>query len=494
MEESILQLPAYVASLAPRDVADARRLVSLVPARATAIEYRVDLAQESLPVAALLALDERPAIVTCRTAREGGGFEGSVEEYCGLVTAAYDAGATVDVEFSSGLLSRASNFPERQRIVVSCHSPFALPEGWERLLAQMRAAGTRAVKLVAGAADLPASLAIAAIQKRQDGSAVSVFPMGPASAPGRVLSALFGASLVYGSVERRTAPGQLSLADLLETYEIARPRPIESLFGIVGADVSDSLSPFLHNALFRSRGLLSLYLPLPLADFDRPKPQELEFDPPFRGFSVTRPWKLRAAGTAVPSEDVLATGAANTLVLSRGGWRAENTDVDGVFDPLADHDTGEGRSAVILGAGGAARAAVVAARKLGYEVMVASRHDEQADALALELDVDSLAWENVAKSEADLYFNATPIGSRDEDPPAFPAEVLANRPLVFDSVYRRDGSPTSTIRAARAAGCPVVEGIRMFAAQAVRQARLFGVEDATLEEVTRLLGASRSSS
>ncbi len=441
-----------------------------------------------MPAAPLLALDERPAIVTCRSAREGGRFEGSAEEYRAIVTAAYDSGATVDVEFSSGLLSGAESFPQRQRIVVSCHSPFSLPEEWESRLAAMRAAGARAVKLVAGAADLPASLEIAAIQKRQEPS-TSVFPMGPASAPGRILSAHFGASLVYGSVDRGTAPGQLALADLLETYDVARPRPIEALFGIVGSDVSDSLSPLLHNALFRSRDLPFLYLPLPLADFDRSKPQELEFDPPFRGFSVTRPWKLRAAGTAVPSDDVRATGAANTLVLSRGRWRAENTDVDGVFDPLADHDTGEGRSAVILGAGGAARAAVVAARKLGYEVMVASRRDEQADALALELDVDSLAWEDVARSEADLYFNATPIGSRDEDPPACPAEVLANRPLVFDSVYRSDGLPTSTIRAARAAGCPVVEGIRMFAAQAVRQARLFGVEDATLEEVTRLLAA-----
>ena len=64
-------------------------------------------------------------------------------------------------------------------------------------------------------------------------------------------------------------------------------------------------------------------------------------------------------------------GASNTLVrLGKStGWRAENTDVDGVFDPLADHGTGEGRSAVVLGAGGAARAVVVAARRLGYEVL-----------------------------------------------------------------------------------------------------------------------------
>jgi 3-dehydroquinate dehydratase/shikimate dehydrogenase len=487
LDERTLQLPAFIASVAPRDLEDARRLARLVPARATAVEYRVDVAGGELPAAALLALDPRPAIVTCRTAREGGRFDGSAEEYRSIASAAYDAGATVDIELSSGLLSESGAFPDRRRVVVSRHSPFGLPEGWESLLAEMRATGGGAVKLVAGAADLPASLAVAGIQKRSRDGKTSVFPMGLASSPGRILSALFGAALVYGSVDGRTASGQLSIADMLEIYQVDRPRPIEALFGIVGGDVAGSLSPELHNALFRSRGLPRLYLPLPVADFDRGKPQELQFDPPFRGFSVTRPWKLRAAETAVPSEDVRSTRAANTLVLSRGRWRAENTDVDGVFDPLADHDTGEGRTAVVLGAGGAARAAVVAARKLGYEIMVSSRRDERADALALEMDVDSLAWEDVPGSEADLYFNATPIGSSDEDPPAIPPSALENRPLVFDSVYRRDGSPTPTIRAARAARCPTIEGIRMFAAQAVRQARLFGAADATLDEVLRVL-------
>jgi 3-dehydroquinate dehydratase/shikimate dehydrogenase len=491
LDERVLQLPAYVASLAPADLADARRLVSLVPAGATAIEYRLDLAAESLPVEALLALDRRPSIVTVRTVREGGRFAGSREEYRSRVTSAYESGATVDVEFSSGLLSERAELPDRRRVVVSLHCPFSMPEDWASILPAMRATGARAVKLVAGAADLAASLAIAAIQRKQDGASVSVFPMGPASAPGRVLSALSGASLVYGSVERRTAPGQLTLEDLLSMYRVQSLRKIEALFGIVGSDVSESLSPYLHNALFRSRSLPYLYLPLPVADFDRARPQELAFDPPFRGFSVTRPWKLRAAETAVPSEDVRATRAANTLLVTRGRWRAENTDVDGIFDPLADHDTGEGRSAVVLGAGGAARAAVVAAKKIGYEVLVASRRDDQSEALAMELGVDSLAWEGVAKSEADLYVNATPIGSTDDDPPALPASVLENRPLVFDCVYRRDGRATSTIRAARAAGCPVVEGIQMFAAQAVRQARLFGVADATQKEVTGLLGAAR---
>jgi shikimate dehydrogenase len=487
LSEQVLPRPAFVASIAPRDLEDARRLAGGVPEGASAIEYRLDLAEAPIPLARLLELDPRPVLATWRTAAEGGGFSGTAEEYRRLTREAYAAGATVDIEYATGLLSEHGDFEDRRRVVASFHSPFALPEDWETRLAAMAATGARAVKFVAGAAELPTALRLAEIQKLHKGGPVAVFPMGPGSPPGRVLSALFGASLVFGAVERRTAAGQISLAELLDVYGVNRPRPIETLFGIVGAEVSGSLSPALHNALFFARGLPWLYLPLPVADFARVKPQDLLFDPPFRGFSITQPWKRQAVAAGRPSDDVSATGAANTLVRERSAWRSENTDVDGFFDPLADHDTGEGRTAVVLGAGGAARAAVVAARRLGYEVLVSSRHDARADALARELSVDSLGWQDVAASEADLYVNATPLGAHDEDGPAVPAAVLANRPLVFDCVYRRDGSATPTVKAARAAGCAVVPGIQMFAAQAVRQARLFGVESVTPEEVTEIL-------
>jgi shikimate 5-dehydrogenase/3-dehydroquinate dehydratase len=496
LSERILELPSHVASLAPRDLDDARRLAGLVPdgPDAIALEWRLDLAQERIPAAALLALDPRPAIVTWRSSGEGGRFDGSAEEYRALTAEAYAAGATVDVEHASGLLATDA-FPDRRRVVVSAHFPFAIPEQIEGLLEAMAASRARAVKLVAGAADLPTSLAIARLQGRPRPFPAAVFPMGPASAPGRILAAHLGAALVFGFLDAdgaggggRTARGQLPLHELLEVYDTAHPRRPEALFGIVAADPSASLSPRVHNALFKSRGLASLYLPLPVSDFEREKPPELEFEPPFAGFSVTRPWKLAAAGVAAPSEDVRATGAANTLVAARGRWRAENTDVDGIFDPLADHDTGEGRSAVVLGAGGTARAAVVAARRLGYETAVCARRDEAADALAGELGIDAVAWDDLGATEADLYVNATPLGSSDGDPSAVPKTVLENRPLVFDCVYRANGE-TPTIAAALAARCPVVRGLRMFAAQAVRQARLFGVADARLEEVEDLLPA-----
>ncbi|MEX1244906.1 MAG: type I 3-dehydroquinate dehydratase [Thermoanaerobaculia bacterium] len=484
----VLPIPAAVASLAPRTLEDARRLVSLVPARASAIECRLDLADAPIPPRVLLDLDSRPLIVTYRSLEEGGRFDGSAEEYRRLAAEAYEAGATVDLEHARGLLSDRSLFPDRERVVVSLHSPFALPGDFEARVSAMLATGSRAVKLVAGAGDLPASFRIASLQKGQP-AAVSIFPMGPASPPGRVLSALFGASLVYGPVERETAGGQVPIADLLDVYEVDRPRAIDALFGIVGGSPKGSLSPLLYNALFRARGLSHLYVPLPVSDFDRESPHTIAFSPPLRGLAVTQPWKHAAARAGRPSEDVALTGAANTLVSGRRGWRAENTDVDGVFDPLADHDTGEGRNAVVLGAGGAARAAVVAARRLGYEVAVAARRDAEADRVAAALGVYSMAWEDVESSEADLYVNATPVGWRDEDPSAIPPCLFEARPLVFDCVYRRDGRETATIRRARAAGCPTVDGLRMLAAQAVRQASLFGLQGVSFEEVSGILRA-----
>jgi shikimate dehydrogenase/3-dehydroquinate dehydratase type I len=485
--DRVLPIPAYIASLAPKDVEDARRLAARVPAGANAIEYRMDLADRPMPPSALLELDSRPAILTWRSMAEGGNFSGSSEEYARRVEEAYVAGGTVDVEHARGLLSDPRRFPDRKRVVVSLHSPFSLPSDWEATLAEMRRANARAVKLVAGVGDVAGSLRIAELQRRARDGAAAIFPMGPASAPGRVLSALFGAALVYGPVERETAPGQIPIGDLLSIYEVDRPRPLQALFGVLAGNTSRSLSPYLHNALFRARELPYLYLPLQISDFDKEKPHEIDFDPSFRGFAVTQPWKLPAARAGKASEDVRTIGAANTLVRERGGWRAENTDVDGVFDPLADHGTGEGRSAVVVGAGGAARAVIVASRRLGYEVAVSARRDAEADRLGQEMRVDSVAWSDLAETEADLYVNATPVGWRDEDPPAIPLRPLEERPLVFDCVYRRDGRETSTIRAARAARCPVVEGQQMFAAQAVRQAQLFGLEDVTLAEVAALL-------
>jgi 3-dehydroquinate dehydratase len=228
MARKVLPIPAHIASLAPKDAADAQRLVARVPAGVNAIEFRMDLAQRPIPAAALAALDPRPAILTWRSLAEGGSFSGSAEEYRRLVDEAYAAGATVDVEHARGLLGDRTAFPERERVVVSQHSPFSLPSDWEGRLASMREAGARAVKLVAGAADLAGGLRVAELSgSRARGRALSD---GAGERPGRVCrrSSARRWSTVRSNARPRRADRD---RDLLEIYEVDRPRPIEALFG-----------------------------------------------------------------------------------------------------------------------------------------------------------------------------------------------------------------------------------------------------------------------
>ena len=167
MKETRLSLPAHVASLAPRDLAEARRLVASLPGRAAAIEYRLDGAAERIPPGALAELDPRPAIVTWRSVREGGHFDGSLEEYRGLLWEAYAAGTIVDVEHASGL-AEDRDFVDKRRLLVSSHFPFGLPPDWEARLAAMRQTSAFAVKLVAGAAHLRASLEASSLTRQID--------------------------------------------------------------------------------------------------------------------------------------------------------------------------------------------------------------------------------------------------------------------------------------------------------------------------------------
>ena len=297
-----------------------------------------------IPAAALAALDPRPAILTWRSLAEGGSFSGSAEEYRRLVDEAYASGATVDVEHARGLLGDRAAFPERERVVVSLHSPFSLP-------VRLGGAGSRRCARPARARSSssrapPIWPAVCGSRSSSGGRARASrsFRWGPASGPGRVLwrrSSARRSSTVRSSARRRRGRSR-SATCCRSTRSTVLDRSRRSSASSPGS-TAKSLSPLLHNTLFRARDLPYLYLPLQVADFDREQPHEIAFDPPFRGFAVTQPWKLAAARAGRPSEDVRLIGASNTLVRDRAGvWRAENTDVDGVFDPLADHGTGRG--------------------------------------------------------------------------------------------------------------------------------------------------------
>ena len=490
--ERILPLPASIASLAPKNFDDAKRLVVLVPPEANAIEYRLDLAPGRISPRALLDLDPRCAIITYRSVREGGKFEGSLDEYRRSLQSAYDAGAVVDVELESGLLSDPGYLPNRRRVIGSRHGT-GLSEG--RLRACL-GHDVAAVKIVLIDPDTVAE-AVGCVERTRRLSRerpIACFATGTRGVVTRVLGSRFGGALSYGSVDGETGSGQIPLKDLFGVYGSKPGSPPERLFAVYGADVSRSLSPEIHNALFRRRGLPWLYVPLSAslrgASVESPLATDLialdGLSHNLHGVSVTQPFKSDFRAVAEPDSDTIRIGAANTLVRRRPeclDLSAHNTDVGAVGEALARIG---GTRVLVLGTGGAARAAIAAAVAIGRSVAVAGRNATRAAEIADAFGAEAVPFVDLGTARADVFVNATPLGSFEDEPLPIPRALLDAGAAVVDFVYRR-GVETSLVREARARGAAVVDGLELLGRQAAGQAALFGVSDATVEEIDGIL-------
>jgi shikimate dehydrogenase len=235
--------------------------------------------------------------------------------------------------------------------------------------------------------------------------------------------------------------------------------------GVAGWPVAHSRSPAMHNAALAATGLTDwryLKLPLPpdrFAEAVRALPAA-----GFRGINVTIPHKeaaLAIAGEATPT--AAAVGAANTLTFGPGGAvHADNTDVPGLLEALPVDPAGT--TALVLGAGGAARAAVHALVRAGAsDVMVWNRTRERAERL-----VGDLGGRVVDTPEpAAVLVNCTSVGLRESDNPfkslPLQADTWGVGSYVVDMVYRPGGTPL--IAEARKGGATVVTGLEILVAQ-----------------------------
>ena len=233
--------------------------------------------------------------------------------------------------------------------------------------------------------------------------------------------------------------------------------------GVCGWPVAHSRSPQMHNAALAAAGLEDwryLRLPLPPGLFE----ETVRALPAagFRGVNVTIPHKQAALALADrASEAARAIGAANTLTFEAGAIHADNTDAPGLLATLPFAPAA--RSALVLGAGGAGRAAAWALREAGAEVAVWNRTPERATALAAELGVRAVT----AATAADIVVNCTSVGLHEPEATfkALPlhADSLGAGSLVVDMVYRVGG--TQLLEAARTRGASVVDGLEILIAQ-----------------------------
>ena len=233
--------------------------------------------------------------------------------------------------------------------------------------------------------------------------------------------------------------------------------------GVCGWPVAHSRSPQMHNAALAAANLGGwryLRLPLPPELFEetvRALPNV-----GFRGVNVTIPHKQAALALADHATAAArAIGAANTLTFEHDGIHADNTDAPGLLATLPIDP--QGRSALVLGAGGAGRAAVWALKSAGADVAVWNRTPDRAERLAA--DFGARAAERAEPAE--IVVNCTSVGLHDPEDTfkALPlhADSLGAGSLVVDMVYRAGG--TRLLEAARTRGASVVDGLEILIAQ-----------------------------
>lgn len=256
-------------------------------------------------------------------------------------------------------------------------------------------------------------------------------------------------------------------------------RPVSArtaLYGIFGHPVTHSLSPALHNAAFAQTGLDAVYLAFEVRPGFLGSAFEALRGLGVRGVNVTIPFKEEAIEylDEIPEDVDRCIGAINTVVNRDGVLYGYNTDGPGLLLALQEElqISAEGKSVLVLGAGGAARGAAFAlARAHARAVTIYNRTAERAQGLAANLEahfpeteIECLQAANDASAERyDLVINATSLGLKKADPAPFDLGLLKGKPAVYDMVY---GQTTALLAEAKKRGLPSAGGLGMLINQA----------------------------
>jgi 3-dehydroquinate dehydratase/shikimate dehydrogenase len=451
------------------------------------VEYRIDGffdgAAAPMPtqidaLRELVARSTLPCIVTCRHISEGGQYDGPEDARVSMLEALCTSPtppAYIDVELRA--YQRSANIRQKlrlcvrhpsqlrdvtTRLILSVHDFGGLPTDLARCVSAMHDDPACAVvKVAARARNVLDALELLDVAARCAKPAI-VLGMGEFGVCTRVLAGKAGALLTFAplSRERATAPGQLALRELLETFGVRRLRSATRVYGIVGWPVQQSLSPLVQNAAFAASAESRVYVHLPIAAHGDGEAgattredalasragfvatmQELLHHPTlhFGGCSVTMPHKLTLAELAVASgwamdEATRATGAANTLVVQRSeaasdgttrvlAARVLNTDAMALRDMLREalgdaRGSLAGRRVGVVGAGGVGAAAAWAAASLGAHVVVYNRTLSKAEELAGRVreacpqagNVVAMGLDALAKGCCEAWVQCTSVG------------------------------------------------------------------------------------
>jgi shikimate dehydrogenase/3-dehydroquinate dehydratase type I len=451
------------------------------PGGASMVELRADLLGPDVDLTPLVAASPLPVIVTLRSSAEGGQGpdDPQARRRFFLRAVACDA-ALFDLEVARDADLVGTVVPA-ERTVLSAHFGGGIPADLETRAARVLAAKTRVAKIVPEARNLDDLLSVLRLaQALERGAPASrravVFATGEAGRASRLLSPLLGAPLAFAAWDetRRAAPGQYTAEELVALIGHLHGRP-RRVCAVLGKPVGGSLSPRMHAAAYRAVGLPDAFVPIEVSD-------ESELDRLLQpsgetcldriglsvgGYAVTMPWKEAAAKhCSLLAPRAERAGVANTVLPRVGKLLGDCTDIDGITRVLAEEGVElAGRRGLVLGSGGAARAAAVALTLAGAAVTIVARDRDRATRAARAVAAN--VGEMGASADAAAVVNATPAGADGAATPWLEALRLPAGAVAVDLPYGE--RLTFLAQLAQARGWRYVSGREVLLFQGVAQ-------------------------
>ena len=464
------------------------------------LEFRLDYLEK--PLLALPKLKQflaentaATAIVTCRRVPNGGKFAGNVAAQLEVLIKAAEAGFQIaDIELESAQVIKKVELQKLRdtgiALILSYHD-FAATKDLDAIFTRMQPFQPEFYKIVPTAKALSDNITLLRfLERMNDHTNIIGICMGDAGVISRVLGVRAGSAFTFAasSVGEETGPGQIAARTLIDTYRIDQVDAATKVYGVAGNPIRSSLSPVMMNAAFRRETVNAVYLALQankLSDL-----LKLTDAIPIQGLSITMPFKQEIMAHLEHTDPLSAKiGACNTVLRAPSGESAGklygfNTDVAGITGPLEKRLSLRGTKVLVLGAGGAARAAVFGTRDKGADVFIYNRTPETAQKLARQSGSKTIKKEALAKTAFDVIINATPSGMAGQKiPPIIEGQI--NAKLVFDLVYNPLETPL--LRLARQQGIPIITGVEMFVQQGARQFEIFTGKPAPEEEMLRVV-------
>jgi 3-dehydroquinate dehydratase/shikimate dehydrogenase len=468
------------------------------------IEFRLDYLSKPLAVlpdikALLARRRDITVIATCRRKAYGGKFTGTLTSELEILLKAAQTGChIVDLEVESAeqctrpalAKFRAAVRAAGSSLLISSHdfTRTRRPEGLNQTAKRIAAYEPEFVKVVTTARNLADNLSVLQMIEDQSlGANVIGIAMGEEGLISRVLSPRAGAAFTFASSAdgAETAAGQIPARTLLDIYRLDQLDKATRIFAVAGNPIAHSLSPLMHSTAFRRENVNAVMLPLKVKTLD--DLLAIVRDLPLDGVAVTMPLKQEVLPHLANMDPLThRIGACNTLRTGADGkLYGFNTDVAGIVRPLERRMKLNGARILVLGAGGAARAAVFGLVEQGAEVFIVNRTHEKAVALARKAKAHVLKQNVLSKQRFDAIINTTPCGMTGIKQQLPLKENELNASLVFDLVYTPIETPL--LKLAKARGLAVISGLEMFVRQGASQFEIWTGKAAPEAEMLRVV-------